>query len=86
MVAIVGEIVEPAQRKGRAEDVALAGVVEDEIEDGADARLAQRRDGLAQVGMPLGARRGSSAMKETGCSPRRSSAERPEIAARRSMP
>ncbi len=50
MVAIGGEIVEAAQRQGRAVAVAFAGMVEDEVEDGADALGAQRRDGVGQFG------------------------------------
>ena len=49
-VAIVGKVVEPAQRQRRAERVALAGVVEDQVEDGSDAGFSQGRDRAAEIG------------------------------------
>ncbi len=49
-VAVVGAAVEAAQRQRRAELVALAGVVEDEIEDDADAGRPERRHRVAQFG------------------------------------
>ena len=49
-VAEVGGVVEAAERQRRAEGVALAGVVEDDVEDDADAGVAQRRDRGGELG------------------------------------
>ena len=54
-VAEAGEVVETAKRKGGAGPVALAGMVEDQVEDDADAGLVQRRDGLAEFPHAAGA-------------------------------
>ena len=45
---VVGARIEAAQRQRRAEHVALAGVIEHQVEDHADAGLAQRRDRIPQ--------------------------------------
>ena len=61
--------------------VALAGVVEDEVEDDADAGLPQRRDGVAQVGDA--ARREARVERHEGdriVAPGIGEAERPEVA------
>ena len=39
--AVIGGVVEAAEREGRAEGVGLAGVVEDDVEEGADAGVAE---------------------------------------------
>ena len=49
-MAVIGQVVEAAQRQRRALGIALAGVIEHEVEDDADARLAQRRNRRAQFG------------------------------------
>ena len=48
-VAVIERVVEAAQRQRRAEHVAFAGVVEDDIEDDADAGLVQRGDRRLRV-------------------------------------
>ena len=49
-VAEVGGVVEAAQGEGGAVGVALAGVVEDDVEDGADAGGAEGGDGGGELG------------------------------------
>ena len=55
LVAEVGAGVEAAQAERRAAGVALAGVVEDDVEDHADAGGAQRRDGGGELADAAGA-------------------------------
>ena len=58
--AVVGRVVEAAQRQRRAERVAFAGVVEHDVEHHLDARpRAARRRSARSSSMPPGASRGS---------------------------
>ncbi len=54
-VTVIGEVVETAQRQRRTEAIALARMVEDEIEDHADACIMQFGDRVAQFGDAAGA-------------------------------
>ncbi|MNU60069.1 hypothetical protein D3C71_492480 [compost metagenome] len=54
-VAEGGEIVEPAQRQDRALDIAFTRMVEDEIENDADAFRMQRRNRISQFPHAAGA-------------------------------
>ncbi len=49
VVAIVKPAVETAKRQRRALDVAFGGVIEDDVEDDADARLAEGGDGIPHL-------------------------------------
>ena len=49
-MAVIGEVVEAAQRQRRALFVALPRVVEDDVEDDADAGLPQGGDGVPELG------------------------------------
>ena len=51
-MAEIGAVVEPAQRQRRAVRVALAGVVEHNVEEDADSGIMQGRNRLAQIGQP----------------------------------
>ncbi len=52
---VVGRVVEPAPAEGRAALVALAGVVEDDVEDDLDARLVQGLHHLLELAHDLAA-------------------------------
>ncbi len=54
------------RRKASYHDIAFAGMVEDEVEDDADAFGMQGGDRVAQFLTPPGTRRGSSAIMATG--------------------
>ena len=57
---VVGVVLEPLEADRRAEVVALAGVVEDDVEDHLDAGLVQRLDHVAELGDLLALAPGST--------------------------
>ena len=80
-VAEVGAGVEAAQGEGGAVDVALAGVVEDDVEEGADAGIAERGDGGGEFRDAAGAEPGVGGEEGDGVvAPAVGEAERAEVA------
>jgi hypothetical protein len=52
--AVVGELVDPFDRQGRPEFVALGGMIIDDVEDDLDTRVMECMHHLAESDVPVG--------------------------------